>query len=180
MVPDEAHLGPAMLALTPLQRGFVIALVETGGKSDAGAARLAGYGGTDASCWQAGHRLAHNPKVQLAIREEADRRLRAGALLGASALIEIASDIMHKDRYKAAESLLNRAGLLVETQHRVIVEDDRRTEQEIVAAITLMAKRNNLDPRKLLGYDVKDVAVEGEFTEVDDAAPSADGLEDLL
>jgi phage terminase small subunit len=161
-----------MLAITPPQRAFVVALLESGARDNSLAAGIAGYGNTEGTRWNAGHRLSRHPKIQAAIKEEADRRLRAGAILAASALIEIAGNAQHKDRFKASVELLNRAGLLVETQHRVIVEDDRRTTREIEEAIVLMAKRNGLDPATLLGSHARTMVVpdvvDAEYTEVDD------------
>ena len=181
MMPVEPHMGPAMQALTENQRAFVVAMLETGARDATRCATIAGFGNTEGARWQAGHRLSHNPKVLAAIREEADKRLRSGAILGASVLVEIASNPLHKDQFKAGVELLNRSGLLVETQHRVIVEDDRRDSKEIEAAIIALAKRLGVDPVKLLGVRseaaVKADAIDGEFEEV---AMSSEGLEDLL
>ncbi len=137
------HLGPAMQALNEGQRNFVIALLETGAKDNTLAAEMAGYSGTQGSRKVQAYRLIHNPKVLAAIREEGERRLRSGAILGASVLIEIASDTMHKDRFKAAVELLNRSGLLVETQHRVIVENDTRSAEQIRSEVVELFKRLN-------------------------------------
>src|ERR1700744_1660602 len=124
-LPDPEDLGPAMKACTEPQRRFIIALLETGGQNYGKAAAIAGHGGTELASRVAGHRLAHNPKIIAAAREEADRRLRGGAILGASVMIEIASDPMHKDRFKAADRLLGSAGLNLETVSRHIIEDHR-------------------------------------------------------
>jgi len=172
-LPAVQDLGPAMRELSEPQRRFVLAMVEMGTDNYTAAARVAGYGGTDGATLVAAHRLSHNPAVQAAIREEADRRLRAGAILAASALIEIVADKSHKDRFKAADRLLERAGMLVENINRTIVED-HRTDKEIEQAIILMARRNGLDPQKLLGRPL--APIEGEFEEVG----SAEGIEDLL
>jgi phage terminase small subunit len=173
--PPEENLGPAMRALNAGQRRFVIALLETGASNNTVAAGLAGYGGTEGSRRVMAHNLAHNPKVQAAIKEEADRRLRAGALLAASALVEIAGNPMHKDRFKASVELLNRAGLIVQTEHKVIVEDNRLSE-EIEQGIIALSQRLGVDPTKLLGNNskaaqkanIKAQAIDAEFTEVDD------------
>lgn len=173
--PPESDLGPAMRALSQSQRRFVLALLETGAQDNTVAAGMAGYGGTEGSRKVAAHRLAHNPKVQAAIKEEADRRLRAGALLAASALVEIAGNSMHKDRFKASVELLNRAGLVVRTEHKVIVEDNRLSD-EIEQGIIALAQRIGVDPTRLLGSgskaaqkaNAKQLAIDGEYTEVDD------------
>jgi len=170
--PPEFSLGPAMKALSKPQRTFVSVYLEQGGANAERAAAAAGYGGTAGSLAQAAHRLTHNLRVQAAMKEEAEKRLKAGSILASSVLIEIASDRMHKDRFKAAVELLNRAGLIVQTEHKVIVEDNRLTD-EIVQGIVAMAERLQIDPKKLLGSvptttaEPKDV-VDAEYTEVDD------------
>lgn len=171
-VPPESSLGPKMLALTEAQRAFVIALVTTGGGNNAQAAAIAGYGGSDVAQRVAGHHLAHNPKVQEAIREEAEKRLRSGALLGASVLIEVAMDPLHKDRVKAAESLLNRSGLLVETQQKITVEHiDSRSTAEIQRQTLALAER--------LGVKLPQIesrVIDAECEEVG----TLEGLDDIL
>lgn len=171
-IPSEEVLGDAMLSITENQRGFVVAMLETGGSNPTRAAAMAGFGGTDMSTRQAAHRLMHNPAVLAAFREEADRRLRSGAILGASVMVEIASDAKHKDRFKAADRLLASAGLMVEQTHRVIHEDNR-SDTEIERAVAIMAQKFGIDPKKLLGHSAP---IEGEFEVVGDA----DGLEDIL
>lgn len=173
-VPDEGDLGDAMLQLTQNQRGFVVALLETGGQDAGKAAALAGIGGNSNASQVYASRAMRNPAILAAIREEADRRLRSGGILGASVLVEIASDHKHKDRFKAGVELLNRSGLIVEQTHRVIHEE-QRSDAEIERAVKLLAEKMGMDPTKLLGSAVP--VVEGEFTEVTNGS---EGLEDLL
>ena len=166
---NPAELGEAMLSLTENQRRYVINLVEQGGRNS----MLAYQRATGCSPENA-HKNAwrmNSPHVAAAIREEADRRLRSGAILGASIMVEIAEDPMHKDRYKAAARLLDAAGLIVATEHKVTVEDKRST-QEIMRAIGRIAKDAGVDPEKLLG---RAVPVDVEFEEL-----SSEGLEDIL
>ncbi len=176
-VPPEEVLGPAMRALTEARRAFVTAMLETGAQSASAAAGIAGFGGTEGARRVAAHRMMHDPKVMAAIREEADRRLSSSAILAASALVEIAGDKFHKDRFKASVELLNRAGLLVETRHKITVEDNR-SDSEVEQAIILLARKHSLDPRALLGYSPaseKPKVEDAEFEEL-----SSEGLEDLL
>jgi hypothetical protein len=179
-VPDESALGPAMRACNVNQRAFVIALLETGGSSKKLAAKMAGYGLSDNASGSAGSSLSRHPKVLAALKEEADRRIRSGAVLAASVLLEIAEDPLHKDRFKAAQELLNRSGLIVETQHRVVVEDQRSTD-EIERRILTLAEKLGIDPVKLLGYvpatGGTDI-IDGECTDVED--DGSEGLEDIL
>jgi phage terminase small subunit len=179
LVPPEKKLGPAMQALTPPQQRFVIAMVQTGGRCNARAAAMAGYGGTEEARWNAGYRLAHNAKVIAAIREEAERTLRSAPILATAVLFDIANDPAHKDRFKAAVELFNRAGMIVQTEHKVIVEDDRRTRHEIEEAIILLAKRNGLDPTKLLGSPAK-AAVTPDVVDADYEEVDEDDISDLM
>lgn len=160
LAPDE-DIGPCMRDLTEPQRAFVKNYVANGGSNELDAAFRAGFGETSQSAAGAADRMMKMPRILSAIREEADKRLKSGAVLAASVLVEIASNRMHRDQYKAAVELLNRAGLVVEGVSRVIVED-HRTEEEIVRRITDLSSKLGIDPKKLLGNDV----VDAEFTEV--------------
>lgn len=177
--PDE-H-GPAFNDLTTLQQKFVMALVEVGLTKDFGAkaARIAGYNHDGAK--QAAYRLMRNPKVLLALREEADLRMRAGALLGAMVLEEIALDPMHKDRFKAATEMMNRGGMSliqkVEHLHQHTVE--QRSDPELMAVVNRLARTLGTTPAALLGKD----AVDATYTEVNDQPTDnsdSDELENLV
>lgn len=178
---DEAKFGPAMRALTTRERLFVIALVESG-MNQSKAYIAAGYSASSVSVITAeSSRIAHRPKVILAMREEAERRLTQGALLAAVAIMEIAGDPMHKDRFKAASRLLDQNGLVVTTKHEVHIRDDRTTQQLIDKA-TDLATRLGMDPAKLLGTYKQTPQlpapepIDAEFEEIG----STEGLEDLL
>lgn len=177
---EETKFGPAMMALTAKERLFVIALVESG-MNQSKAYIAAGYSASSVQVITAeSSRIAHRPKVITAMREEAERRLKGGALLAAVAIMEIASDPMHKDRFKAASRLLDQNGLVVTTKHEVHVID-HRTTQQLIARATDLAGRLGMDPAKLLGtYAAAQlpapVVVDAEYEEVG----STEGLEDLL
>lgn len=166
-------LGPAMRDLTDKQRRFVIAMCETGGANYAKSARMAGYQGNDNVMRVQGHRLAHDEKILRALREEADRRVRSGALLGASVLIEIANDPLHKDRFKAADRLLERAGLLV-VQTNKTIHEHTVNDEDVKLKIMAACKELGLDPRKFLGDAVPGALpapIDAEFTVVDPNVP---------
>lgn len=172
--PDPEELGPAMLELTEMQQRFVYALVELGGDATKAAAH-AGYSrGNGNHQTVEAHRNMHNPKVLAAIREEADKRIRGGALLGASVLIQLTQ---HADtdtvRLKAATELLNRTGLSFVQKHEVTHKDER-TDKEMEAYLIMIARKHGLRPTEFLGYDPE--AVDAEFEEVS----GEEGLEDLL
>jgi len=175
-----SSLGPAMQALTAMQRRAVVAFLETGGREYKRAYQLAGYTGNDNTLRVGAHMLFHNPKVLLAIKEEADRRLKAGAVLGASVMVEIASNPLHKDQFKAASRLLDQAGLGIISESKITHE--HTTDKDVIARIERLAKQLGMDPQKLLGSNAtapaaeKPEAIDAEFTEVSDG----DNLEDIL
>lgn len=74
---ENAEFGPAMMALLPRRRAFVVALFAQGATNAAGAARAAGYQTTGTALNVEGHRLLHDPKVQEAMHEFARSRLQA-------------------------------------------------------------------------------------------------------
>lgn len=166
-VPQE-ELPKAMRELTPEQRRFVEAYASYGGddKRMADAAKEAGIPEPQCKQWAACQ--LRSPRVLAAVRDLADRNIRNGALMAANVLLDIAGDRFHKDRMKAAVEILNRAGLIVETQHKVTIEDNR-SEAEIKQRITELAEKLGVDPKKLLGKNV----VDAEFVVVEDADKQA-------
>lgn len=175
-IPDisEQGLGPAMLALSPMQRKFVLAMVEFGG-SNKRCAIAAGYSdpGTNAIDVQA-YALAHNPKVQEAIREVGQKTLGGGVIAAAKFLLDTIENPQAemKDRLKATEMILNRTGLHATSEHKVAVTHKDETSEEMIKQIELMSKRLGIDAQKLLGGIVTDA----DFTDVTDS----DDISDIL
>lgn len=151
VVPHE--LGPAMRELTEMQRSFVVGYLDYGGRPGKApdAARDAGYSTHNDNVLKSNaSRLLHMPKIIRAIKEEADLRLRTGAILGASVLIEIAGDANHKKQYNAAVELLNRSDLIVAERKEIIVDDKRPGKDELVERVHSLAERLGIDPAMLL------------------------------
>lgn len=184
-MPADEDLGPAMRKLNERQKRYVIAyLMNPTSNGHTQAALLAGYGnGRYESAKQQGWIMAHHPKVLAALREEAERRLKSGVIIAASKLMEIVENDQHKDQFKAIERVLNQTGLIVETQHRVVVEHD----DNMLSAVERVKKQAlalGLDPNDLLRkigitldekgevvenkIDRREGAVDAEFEEVDD------------
>lgn len=147
---DDTY-GPAMQALSPSRREFVTILLDAPGITPKDAYRRAFPGAaSDNGIGVNSHRLTHDQKILDAMHEEANKRLQSAAVLGASVLVEIARDSTHKDRLKAAMTLLNRIGLHERSEHQVTVK--RPTDDvEIAQGIVELAKELGLDPRVLLG-----------------------------
>lgn len=174
--PPDTDMGPAMAALRPRQRAFVIAMLETGEDNHTRCAMMAGYGGTESSIRVQAFRLAHDEKIQAAIVEQAGRRMKTGAIMATGTLLSIAKNPVHKDQLKAAVEILNRSGLhaITETKHTV---EHTINDKAMVAKVVELAKGLNIDPKVLLGQ--YGVVLDAEFTEI---APrtGSEGLEDLL
>lgn len=167
IVPDEATLGPAMLRLTERQRKFVMAMIELGGMGHARAAISAGYSynpDKPNKIEVQAHSLAHDEKIQDAIKEVGIRMLNAGAILAVKTVLDIADNPQAemKDRLKAAEMIMNRSGLHAMTEHKATVVHKSESTSDTVKRIEQMAKKLGLDPAKLLGNCV----IEGSFEEV--------------
>ena len=148
----DAHLGPAMQALSPLMQRFVVALVQTG-CTQAKAAELAGYTGSAETLRATGHRVAHDARVQAALHEEATRLIGSTSTMAVNVLIDVARDktLAPRDRIKAASELLNRGGLHPLSESKLTVEHVGRTEKEQIERIRVLAGHLGLDPRQLLG-----------------------------
>lgn len=158
----ENH-GPAMSALTEKQQAFVLELVRgSRPEKPSLAAAAAGYADPSVSA----HQLMRSRKVLAAIREEADKRFGASALIGVKALVDIANDPMHKQRFQAAQALLDRAGLQVVAKQEIVVKDDRiqaMTIEQLMTELRDSAKRLGLVKPEDFAQNV----IDGEFTEVD-------------
>ena len=166
------NYGPCMRALTERQRLFVLYLLETGSNNHTRAAAFAGYASENENALRVtAHRLAHDDKVQAAMHEEAQRRMRASAIMATSRLLEIANNPKHKDQLKAIGMVLNRTGLHEHTEHKVTVEH-QMNDAEMVVRIRELCREMDLDPVKLLGAKVMDA----EFEVVGSTA----GLEDVI
>lgn len=174
-VPPRELMGPAMQQLNGRQQRFVCALAIFGG-DHVEAYRWAGFKVTnDNSAGAATSRLFNSETVQLAIKEEAYRRLDSASMLAVSTLVEIASPrsgAAHKDRIKASKEILDRLpGFAGKTEQTIIIKDERTT-QDLIDIIKQNAHIAGLDASKLIGHDI----VEAEYEEVG----STEGLEDLI
>lgn len=181
-IVSTVGLGKAMRAINPKQRAFVRAFVLTGGSNATRACAMSGYGDTEGSRRATAWRLTHDPKILAAIKEAADSMLRANILIGSQVLVEIAQNPHHKDRFKAAQALLDRGGLIVAAQHNVNLNITEETpNSQIIDRIKVLSSQLGLDPSVLLGREASKSlpppSIDAEFEEVE---MSAEGLEDLL
>lgn len=174
----DAAFGPKMAALTERQRNYVIALLMAGDDNHTRAAAAAGYSqGSEIGLRVTAHRLAHDPKIIEAMKEEGDRRMNAASVMAISELCKIARNEMHKDQIKAISMILNRTGFHERTEHKVTVE--HKSEPEQIERLKQFARILGLDAKQLLGAaGVVDAEFE-DVTQEEHFDPTA-GLEDLL
>jgi phage terminase small subunit len=168
--PEDASLGPKMLACNVSQRRFVLAALEFPHGKDWQIAKAAGYSDRSHNALRVtAHRLFHDEKVLAALHEEAGKRLRSSAVLGVSVLAKIARTEGHKDQLRAAEALLNRIGFHETSEHKVTVEHalDKR---ELDALAVRLAQEAGIDPRRLLGVNSDLPMIEGELVANEQAA----------
>lgn len=153
---DLAQLGPAMQALpNDRWRRFVSAMCEQTKTNYTQAAMLADpetWGKNKSSAELAGHRMAHDDRVQAAIREEGQRRLGAGVAIATATLLQfIEKDMLApRDRMMAIKMLLNRSGLPETSEHKVTIKKEL-SETEQLDQIVDLARKAGLDPQTLLG-----------------------------
>jgi len=149
---DLSRFGPKMRALTPKQRGYVMAQLSDPLGNPTQWARDAGYSDHKLAAKVTGHHLAHDDRMIEAIREEARRHAdTVGPTLGIGVMMQIARNPEHPHQLRAAEMLLDRVGFGVVTEHKVSVEHTDRTGVAMVERIRQLAAIMGVDERRLLG-----------------------------
>lgn len=164
-----------MRALTGRQRLFVQNMVETGGNA-LRSALMAGAGAESPDAFRrenaaraSAYRWQQDPKVLLALKEAADKTLRAGAIEASSYFRELVTNVKAKDsdRLRAANRLLELAGLgtvaQVQVDHRV-----RVSREDGIAQVMELAPKLGLDPKQLLSNI--GITIDAEFEDVADVA----------
>lgn len=171
-------LGPAMRALTDKQRGFVMAMFDLGDSPTyTDCARAAGYEAKEETSFRViGHQLAHSEKIQLAIKEEADRRVIGMVPLATKRLHQLLLDRTEKDHFSAVKHTQALTGQSPKQVHVVEHIHDRSAMiQEIKGSLALLKHLGIAVGADLVPPD----ATDAEFEEVDPES-STEGLEDLL
>src|SRR4051794_37802776 len=114
--------GPAMAALNPPQRAFVLAYVTLTNADASEAAHKTGYlDNGNGSIMVTGFRLVRNPKVLAAVREVVIGRASQNFPVYVNALERVATKETHKNQVKALGMLISRSGLPEITQRDVNV-----------------------------------------------------------
>jgi hypothetical protein len=181
-IPDEREsFGPCMLACRPDEREFVLHVIAR--KSNAEAAKLAGWGEPDSSAntlSRIGHRLAHRDRIIAAIGEEVKKLTRSRATLKAAQVIdEILNNSYHKDAARVALSVLERVDPTiqkheVEVAHKIDHEAEALDQLRSLRALNVAREKlielygafglERLE--KKLAIENKGNVVDAEFSEV--------------
>lgn len=184
LIPANLKAGPAMKALAKNERHqrFVVNLVMNGG-NQADAYRHAGYEPSNAnSARVAAHHLAHDERIQAAMREVSQKMMGALSIKAMANLERLLNDptLEPKDQLKVILAVADRTGQAVKSEHTV------KVEHEVTVDIgELKRKAKELAGR--LGMAIPAGLIEdAEFTVLEEqpALPApvtgAEGLEDLL
>lgn len=161
----DEDLGPAMAALTEGQKGFVLAMLDTGGANLSLCYRSAYQDAKDEVGIRVNaHRLAHSEKIQAAILEEGRRRLNTGGILAVNTVLKLCNSANENVRLRAAQTVMDRVpGLSAMTMHKVEVARPE-SEKQLIREVFELSKQLGLDPRQLLGQ--QGIAIDAEFEEI--------------
>lgn len=152
--PPGTEWGPAMRALpSDRHRQFVISTFEVkpGYGANIRAAKLACFGTstTTPDSWKViASILAHDDKIQEAIYEESQRRLKATAPRAVAAAARLIEDPDHKDHARAIGMILDRVHP-VQTTHTVNINHRKTvvvTTAEVLDKINELARRAGIAP----------------------------------
>lgn len=159
---DLDTFGPAMRALTPLRRRFVMVMAADPFGNPTRWVRAAGYQNSEGGLRVQGHALIHDPKIEEAVREYGMSALGTlGPLLATAGMLRIARNPKHPKHLKALELIANRVGMHEQTEHVVNVNHSDRTGAAMAERIKQMAGMLGIDPGQLLGVNAGPKLIEG-------------------
>lgn len=156
---DRSSDGKVMSQLSGQHRSFVLAMVSEDLAKGAAmrAAEAAGYHPLH------GYVLMRNDAILAAIREETTKKLQGSVLVAVKALVDIAEDEEHRDRFKAAKEIVAINGYTPE--QKIIVEHITSDSKDLMRQIRVMAAEIGMDPQLLIAQ----VGIaDGEFVEVEE------------
>jgi hypothetical protein len=160
---DEPELGPAMRALAPKQRQFVLAMLADPNGTQSGWAQAAGYSTKGDSHAVVGCRMMRDPRIIAAAQEIAKQHLGGnGPVLAVKNLLRIASNEKHPQNLKATEMVLNRTGLHEKSEHVVKVQ---KNDAEMIELCRRLAIEMNMPLETLIGANHPAVAASPKLIE---------------
>ena len=164
---SSAPYGPAMLAITPMQRKFVIALYDQPGIPHTRALRLSGWKGSDTACKSRAWVWSHHPKVLAAIEEYGRTEYNSKLPLAVGGVDSILRNPNHRDHVKVLHGLLDRVGINPVNE---TVVTHRIERSDLLTKIAMLLERHAEfklpEPAKGLPEPAK--VIEAEYSEVAD------------
>lgn len=150
-----------MMALTEMQRKFVLAMASDPFGGAKKWAIAAGYSNVKDGAKVRGHELVHSPKIEAAVLEVGRSMISTvGPVLAAHAMLRVAANPKAKNHLRAVEMLANRVGL-----HEVQEINVRRTDltgDALIERLRLLAGALGIDPASLVGANTGPKLIEHE------------------
>lgn len=180
MSASQPELGPAMRALPNDRWRKVVDILLSQGKRDATAAvRAAGYVGTPDGLRTTAYRLMHDERMQKAIHEEGQKRLK-GVMLALA--LDVHQELLENPqtepaaRLKAVQMVYDRAGMHAVAEERRVVEHIG-SDPDSLKRIEQLAKSLGLTHEQLkrlvgnrVGVNMEVPTTDAEYVEVQPAA----------
>ena len=166
---QATKFGPAMSKLDAQEQVFVLCFFENGGNQSKAYADAGYVFPTEGARRRGAHYLVHKKEIMEAIKEESQRRTVWMAAKVQSAMEALVDNPQHPDHFKALKLMRDDAGISRAVE-RVLNVKVEVSDADKIEAIKLFAIAHNLDPKRLLGFNPEEPAVEAEFSEVDHEA----------
>lgn len=160
-VPTGQLPPPQCAALTTKQRIFAEAYVETGGRTQIAAARMAGYAEASASI-SAGKNLS-NPMVLAYIKHIIETKMQAGVALAWDTLMDLCATGPPAVRKACATEMMDRGGFLqtkVEEHNINVNLNVRRTPDQVRKELKAIVEANPEIGQILMKDLAEDITVE--------------------
>jgi hypothetical protein len=154
--------GPAMQALRPSQRAFVIRSFEMPGASGPAILAACGDKASPEARKHKAYRYRCDPRVQEAMKEVAASMVHSDLPLAASTIHDTLTDPKHRDRAKVAFGLYDRAGISPVQKSETTVTHKVDTRGDLLGKIAMLLEKHNEfalpKPVKVIEADYKEVA----------------------
>lgn len=181
----DEKMGPKMAKLTPLMRGFVLAIMAQGDRNATQAAATAGYATkSHGSLKVQAHALWHDERIQEAIHEEAQKRLKGLLPLAVDVVAQVLENPQETGatRLKAATIAMDRAGLHAVTE-KINTDGGVADDPDRLARIMQLARGLGTPLADFLGQRLaqRELAKpQAVITDADYVETSNEGIEGLI
>lgn len=170
MSARDERMGPKMSKLTAKMRGFVLAIMAQGDRNATTAAATAGYATASyGSLKVQAHMLWHDERIQEAIHEEAQKRLKGLLPMAVNVVAGIMENTQAPEavRLKAAMVTMDRAGLHAVSE-KINTDGGVADDPDRMKRIIAMARVLGIPIEQLVGQRLalaQPVITEAEYVE---------------